>query len=54
MNAQQAKTAMEQILKTETQKQGASNARAEWLQNFRKATSSPAGLGAIAVPPCQT
>ena len=53
MNTQQAKAAIDQILKTETQKQGVASLKAEWLQSFKRAASSSAGLGAIAVPPCQ-
>lgn len=53
MNTQQAKTALDQILKTETQKQSTSNVKAEWLQSFDKAAGTSAGLGAIAIPPCQ-
>jgi hypothetical protein len=52
MNTQQAKAAFEQILETGPQKPGAVNLRADWLQSFNKAASSPAGLAGIAVPGC--
>lgn len=53
MNTQQAKTVTNQILKSETQATATADVKLEWLQHFNKAASSPAGLGAIAVPPCQ-
>jgi hypothetical protein len=53
MNTQQAKTAIEQILKSETQANAAVESKIQWLQHFNKAASSPAGLAGIAVPPCQ-
>ena len=53
MNTQQAKMAIEQILKTEGQAQIAANPTGEWLQSFNKATSPASGLPGITVPPCQ-
>ena len=53
MNTQQAKNAIEQILKTEAQGQAAANLKGEWLQSFNKATSPAAGLAGISVPPSQ-
>ncbi|HEV2453099.1 MAG TPA: AAA family ATPase [Verrucomicrobiae bacterium] len=53
MNPQQAKAAIDQILKGETQKPGPVNLKADWLQSFNKAAQSPAGLAVIDLPPCQ-
>lgn len=49
MNPQQAKNAIEQILKTEA----AADREDELLHNFNKATSSPSALAGIALPPCE-
>ncbi len=49
MNTQQARNAIEQILKTEA----AADREDEWLYNFDKATSSPTALAGISVPPCE-
>ena len=53
MNTQQAKMAIDQILKTEAPRPTAPNPRGEWLQSFNKATSPASGLAGISVPPCQ-
>jgi putative DNA primase/helicase len=53
MNTQQTKTALDEILKTEAQAKAAADTKGLWLQRFNKAASSPSGLGAISVPPCQ-
>jgi RecA-family ATPase len=54
MNTEQAKMAIEQILKSEArEQQPAVNLKAEWLQSFNKAMSAAAGLAGIAVPPCR-
>ncbi|HEX3624774.1 MAG TPA: AAA family ATPase [Verrucomicrobiae bacterium] len=49
MNTQQARTAIEQILKTES----FADLKDEWLYNFKKAIGSPADLAGIALPPCE-
>ena len=49
MNTQQAKTAIEQLIKSEA----AADQKDEWLYNFRKAISSPTALADIAVPACE-
>jgi hypothetical protein len=49
MNKQQAKNAIEQILKTES----FADIKDEWVCNFKKAISSPKDLADIAVPPCE-
>jgi putative DNA primase/helicase len=53
MNTQQAKTAIDQIFKSESQIKAGADLKAEWLRSFNRAASSPAGLAGIAVPPCQ-
>lgn len=53
MNTLQTKAALDEILKTEAQAKAAADAKALWLQHFNKAASSPAGLSAITVLPCQ-
>jgi RecA-family ATPase len=52
MNTQQAKTAIDQILKTEARQQTAINSKAEWLQSFNKADAAPSALAGIDLPPC--
>ncbi len=54
MNTEQAKMAIDQILKSETrEQQPVVNVKADWLQSFNKATTAATGLAGIAVPPCQ-
>ncbi|HEY1788280.1 MAG TPA: AAA family ATPase [Verrucomicrobiae bacterium] len=53
MNTPQAGTAIDETLKTEAQAKAAADTKAQWLQYFNRAASSPAGLGAISIPPCQ-
>jgi len=49
MNTQQAKTAIEHILKSEA----AADLTDEWLDNFDKATGSPSALAGLSLPPCE-
>ncbi len=49
MNTQQARNAIEQILKTET----SAGIKDEWLYSFKKATSSPTALAEIDMPKCE-
>jgi putative DNA primase/helicase len=53
MNTEQTKAALDEILKTEAQVKAVADTKALWLQRFNKAASTPTGLNAISVPPCQ-
>jgi RecA-family ATPase len=53
MNTPQTRAAIDEILKTNAQAKSAAEIKAQWLQHFNNAASSPAGLAGIAVPACQ-
>jgi putative DNA primase/helicase len=53
MNTQQARAAIDQILKSESQIKATADLKTEWLRSFDRATSSPEGLADITIPPCQ-
>ncbi len=53
MTTPQAKFTIDQILKSEAQKEISAQLKADWLQKFNRATNPPAELAHVTLPPCE-